>query len=210
MTPSELEERVRNRYNSIGDSFWSQDEIFGLITDAQTQAARECLLIERTFTTTTTAGVQEYSFPTNAIAIKRVTWNGQRVDPIDMIEDDALTGMNTGNVAEGTPTVYFQWNYTISLRPLPGSAETLKIWAYCTASEVEANSSLEIPEQFHSDMLNYVLMEMLMKDKNYTGASKYEERWEKSMLRMKAWAKKRKRADGFAVVKSEEMIPRGL
>lgn len=210
MTPAELELRCRNRYNAVGDTFWSQAEIFGLITDACTEAALEAQVIERTYTTTTVAGTQEYSFPTNVIAIKRVTYDGIRLDPIDMIEDDAFTGMRQNNVDQGTPEFYWQWNYSVSLRKIPDDAKTLKIWAYAMPSEVTASSVLEVPAEFHHDIETYVLKEMAFKDKNYRVAEAYEAKWERAKVKMRSAVKKRKRADGFAVVKSEEILPRGL
>ncbi len=210
MTPTQFEEQVRQRYNAINDTFWSQSEIFGYLTDACMEAARECFLIERTYTSTTTSGVQEYAFPTNTIAIKRITWNGIRVDPIAMIEDDAVTGLNQGTTDTGTPIYYWQWNYTISLRPIPGDAQELKIWSYNLPSDITVASTIEIPPEFHFDLYSPVLRDMAAKDSNWSAAAEYEEKWEKSILKMKAWARKRKRTDGLTVVMSEEVVARGL
>lgn len=211
MTPSQFEDRARQRYNAVNDTFWSSAEILGYLTDACTAAASEGLLIEGLDTSITTVnGTQSYAFPTNVVAIKRMTWNDIRVDPIDMIEDDAVTPFTTGVTDTGNPLYYWIWNSRIYLRPIPASAQTLKLWVYKTPSDITASSTLEVPTELQPELFNYVLREMTAKDKNYGAADRYDKAWEKSLLKIRSWARRRKRADGFTVVKSEEIISRGI
>ena len=206
MTPSEIEEVARNKYNAIGDSFWSQAEIFDLITEACNEAALEGLMIQRTYTTTTVSGTQEYDFPTNVMALKRVTYNGQKLKPITMREDDAVTGLNQGTTSTGTPQYYYTWNYTVSLRPIPDGAYTLKLWTYNEPSAISVTSTLEIPTMFHMRLVNFILAEMAAKDQNAKVAMYYAQRWEKSKIEMKKWAAKRKRTDSFGEVQDEDQM----
>lgn len=206
MTPSEIEEAARRRYNSVSDSFWSQDEIFDLIYDACLELALETKCIERTFTTTTVSGTQDYSFPTNVISIKRVTYDGKKIKPINMREDDAVTGLNQTIATQGSSQFYWFWNYVMSLRPIPDSAVTLKIWAYVQPARISSASTLEIPTEFHMKLVNYVVGEMAAKDSNFTAADRYLQRWEKSKLDVKKWVANRKRSDAFGVVGDEEIL----
>lgn len=206
MTPAQIEEYARRRYNAVGDTFWSQEEIFQHIYDACLEMSRECLSVERTYSTTTVSGTQGYDFPTNAMAIKRVTWNGRKLTPMDMREDDAITGLNMATTDTGNPEFYWIWNQTIYLRPIPGSAQTLKLWTYNFPSTVTTTSTLEIPEQFHLKIPNYVNQQMALKDQNFTAAEYYSSLWERDKTDIKRWMKKMKRADGFATVKDENMI----
>lgn len=210
MTPTEIETWARQRYNAINDTFWSQAEIFNYLTGACMRAARRTQLIERVYTTSSVASQQEYDFPTNTIAIKRVTWNGIKLKPITMREDDSITGLNMTTTATGDPQYYFVWNYTISLRPIPASVQTIKIWSVNTPSAITASTaSLEIPAQFHEDLLHYINREMALKDSNFKAASAYGELWEQSLVEMDRWQKKRKRTDSFAAVQDEGQLVEG-
>lgn len=206
MTPTQLVERARNKYNSLGDSFWSDQELLDLFTDACTEIAQETLCIERTYTTTTVAGTQEYDFPTNTIAIKRVTYNGQKLKKISFREDDAITGLNQASTTRGTPSYYSQWNYTLALRPLPDAAYTLKIYAYNEPAALVITSVLEVPTVFHMRLIDYVLAEMAAKDSNEKAAKYYIDRWDKAKVEMKKWIAKRKRSDSFGVVQDEDQL----
>lgn len=206
MTPVQLEEYCRLRYNAVGDTFWSSDEIQKYITDGCMELARDCLVIERTYTSTTVNGTQSYDFPTNAMAIKRVTWDGYKLTPIDMRDDDAITGMNMATTDTGNPRYYWIWDNAIYLRPIPGSAATLKLWTVNFPSTVTTTSTLEIPDQFHLRLADFVNQQMAAKDQNFKGAEYYGQLWEKDKEDVKKWMRKMKRADGFASVKDENMV----
>lgn len=206
MTPTQIETAARNAYNSIGDSFFSSDEILGLLYDACLELAREALLIERVYSTTTVAGTQEYDFPTNTIAIKRVTYDGHKLRPITFREDDAVTGLDQSDTTQGTPQYYYQWNETLGLRNIPDDAKELKIYSYNEPSEIDTTSTLEIPTSFHRGLVNYIVSEMAAKDMNLNHAQYYKQKWDKVVLDAKKWARKRKRTDGFGNVQDEDTM----
>ncbi len=209
MTPTEIETAARNRYNSVGDSFFSQDEILDLMWDACLDMTRECNLIERVYTTSTVASQQEYSYPTSTISIKRITYDGKKLKPITMREDDAITGLNQSTTSEGTPQYYFVWNETIYLRPIPSSVATLKIFTYNEPSELTNTSTLEIPTQFQMDLVDYIVSEMAAKDSNFEAAQYYANKWERSKMDIKKWQRKRLRGDSFASVQDEDQLIEG-
>lgn len=212
MTPAEFLNQARARYNATSDTFWSDAEIYAYLTDACTEAAREGGLIVEGIDTsiTTVAGTQNYSFPTSVVAVKRMTYDGMRVDPIDMVEDDIVTGINATTTDQGTPTFYWTWANVIYLRPLPSAAKVLKLWVLKTPTAVTSVSTLEIPAELHAELFPYVLMEMAAKDSNWDAADRYEKKWARSIAKIKAWAVKRKRKDGFTSVKNDELYSRGI
>jgi hypothetical protein len=206
MTPSQIEATSRNKYNSLGDTFYSSAEIMDLITEACMQLATRALCIERVYQTTTIASTQEYSYPTNVISIKRVTYNGQKLKPITMREDDALTMLNQSTTATGTPQYYFNWNESVYLRPIPDAAQTLQIFGYAEAQPVTSTSALEVPTMFHPDIVNFVVAELCAKDENYKASDRYLERWEAALVKAERWAAKKKRGDAMAAVQDEETL----
>lgn len=204
MTPTQILTSARNRYNAIGDSFWGEDELLGLLYDACLDMTRECFLIERTYSTSTVASQQEYAYPTDTITIKRITYNGAKLVPMNMREDDQVTGLNQATTSTGTPAFYFIWNETISLRPIPSEVGTLKIYSYNEPAVILISSTLEIPTQFHMDTVNYIVSEMSSKDMNFRKAEYYSKKWEIAKMNAKRFARKQKRGDAMAHVMTEE------
>lgn len=208
MTPLELEEFARNRYNAVGDTFFTQAELMRVIYDGCCEIARESLCIERVFTTTTVADQQEYDYPENAISIKRVTYNGNRIDPISFDEDDSLSLSNSAVTVSGTPAYYVLWDESFYLRPIPDSANTLKVFAYVEPQPVTSTSTLEVPTQWHTGIGNKLLAYMHEKDKQFDTAKYYEDKWQKTVMDAKRFGQKKRRGGRFAAVKDEESLPK--
>lgn len=204
MTPTEVETAARAKYNATGDTFYSSDEILGLMYEASLQMAVEALVIERTFTTTTVASQQEYDYPGNAITIKRVTYNGNKLAPISFREDDSLTLNNATTTSSGSPQFYAIWNETFILRPIPDAAQTLKVYAFVEPQAITTTSTLEIPSRYHRDLVNFIVAEMAAKDNNMSKAQYYMGLWAAAMNRAKREMRKRLRGDSPAHVMEEE------
>jgi hypothetical protein len=206
MDVGDIEEAARAQYNGTGDSFFSSVDFTRSIYQACLQLAREALCIEATYSTTTVAGTQEYALPTNTISVKRITYEGQKLQQVNMREDDSLTLQNSGSTTQGTPTYYFIWDDTIYLRPIPAAAGTLKIFSYNEPSEVTTSSTIEVPSEFHMDLVEYVLYRMYAKDKDLQMAQFHREHWETAMEKAKRWYRRRKRGDAMPVVQDEETL----
>ena len=207
MTPLQINTFARQKYNAVGDDFWSDDEIYNLIYQGCLELTNEGMFIERTFTTSTVASQQEYDYPTNAIAIKRMTWNGRKLMPFTFREDDAITLLNQATTSTGVPEYYAIWNNVIYLRPIPSTVQTLKIWAYVEPQAITSSSTLEVPTEFHMSLVNLILSEMNAKNKNYQGAQYYRALWEKDIARAKRLGLKKRRGDAFNVVKNVDILP---
>lgn len=209
MTPTQLETAARNKYNAIGDSFYGQNEIFDLIYDACNQLARETLCIKATYSTSTVAAQQEYTKPTNTISIKRITYEGKKLKPINFREDDSITGLNQSVTDQGTPTYYFEWDDTIYLRPIPSGVGTLKIYSINAHDVITSTSTLSIPSEYHMNLVDYAVSEMCAKDQNFEMATWYSNKWEKFKLDCLRFEKKKLRGDSFASVQAEESLIEG-
>lgn len=209
MTPTQILTRARNKYNAIGDSFFSDEELLGYLHDGCMEINQEAKLIERTYTTSSVANQQEYDYPGDTIAIKRLTYNGKKLEQITMRDDDLITGFNQSTTDTGTPSFYYIWNDTISLRPIPSAnGDTIKVWSFNEPAEISSSSTIEIPTQYHKDLVYYIVMEMATKDKQFNHAETFERKWERAKLSAKAWARKKNRGDSFAMVQIEEPINR--
>jgi len=212
MTPTEIETMARRKYNAVGDTFWSQEEIFDLIFQGATELAIDTEIIEATDSTTVSvASQQAYDFPSNAIAIKRVTYNGNKLQVINFREDDALTLSNSTTTATGTPQYYAIWGQKIYLRPVPSaSADVIKIYSVDAPESIDVSTVLTIPAIFHPSLCDFVLREMCAKDENLNLAEYYTLQWSKTVERAKKWKRKYRRADSFGMVLDEESIAESI
>lgn len=208
LTVTELETMIRQETNTVGDTFWSSDELRKLMWQAHLELAREAMLIERTYTTTSVASQQEYDYPDNTIAIKRVTFDGEKLEPITMREDDALTLSDSTTLSTGTPKYYFVWNETIYLRPVPSTGSlTIKIFSYNEPQQIGATSTFEVPCQFIPDTKYYVMSAMASKEGDFNKAQYYRGLWDVAVKNAKKWSKKRLRGDSFSAVQDWETLP---
>jgi hypothetical protein len=206
MTSTEVETAARQQYNAVGDTNWSQSEIMNLIYAACLDMARKSLVIEDIFTASTVASQQEYTYPTNVISIKRVTYAGKRLEKITFREDDYLTGQNQATTATGTPTHYAEFNNTIFLRPMPAEVGTLKVFAYVEPQAVTTTSTLEIPTLFHMDLVDFVLSRMYAKDKDFSSAQYFGDLWKTHVMEARKYVRIKNKGDSFAAVQDDEML----
>lgn len=207
MTPSEIETAARRQYNATSDSFFSTDELYQIIYGAEVELAREALCIENTYTTSTAIGTQTYTYPSTAIAIKRITYSGTKLKVINMREDDLITLADQATANTGTPEYYFIWNRVIYLRPVPNAVDTLKVFSIDMPAALNTSStSLDVPIEFHWNIVDYVTGRMAAKDSQFDQADFYDKRWQKAVLDAKRWARKRLRRDAMSNVIDEEVV----
>ena len=206
ITPQQVNTAARQRYNAVGDDFWSDEEIYNTIFQACLEFCSACPL-EATYSTTSVANQQEYDYPTNVVAIKRITYDGRKLVPYTFREDDVSTILNQATTSTGTPDSYATWNNIIYLRPIPSTAGlTIKIFGYIEPQPVTSGSTLEIPVRYQMSLINPVLAEMAAKNKNYEGFERYRSLWEKDLMRAKKDYRLGKVGDAFQVVKNVDIL----
>lgn len=214
MLPSDINTTARSRYNATGDSFFTDSEIYYSIYQAEQELVSESPGIVESYLAgiTLTQGTRQYAFPTNARVIKRIEYVNlsgiaNKLEPITFREDDALTLVNVASTTQGTPQFYEIYNYNIYLRPVPDTTSTtINVYSYNEPIVPTNSSTLEIPTVFHMDLVDYVVFQMYLKDKNLEMAQAYAEKWESAKLRVKRWVQKKKRGDAFTIVMNEDNL----
>jgi hypothetical protein len=199
MTPSELEEYARQQYNAGGDTFFSQAEIFRHIYQAEMELATKSGCIKTVYTASTVAATQEYSRPTNAIVLKRLTYEGTKLAPITLRQGDADT-------ATGAPTSYFEWGSSFYLRPTPDAVGTLKIFTVDKPQTVSVGSVLDVPDRYHYAIADYVGWRIALKDRALALAREYKAAWERAVVDAVVHERKRLRGDEFYGVGDESEL----
>lgn len=206
MNLADLTELIRREYNAEGDDFFSDQEIRDYIYQAEMELAESSLVIEKRYTTSTVASQREYSFPTNTIAIKRVEYDGKKLQHISLREDDLVTLFNEDSTEEGEPSFYATWEEVIFLRPIPSEVKTMELYTYDEPARLTANtSSLNVPSRYHLKLKDFALSRMYAKDGNAQVAKNYENKWEKSKVDVRKMEKKKKRRDANTGVQSDEI-----
>lgn len=210
MTPQQITDAARRKYNSVGSTFFADAELWDLIYQAEMEIARETKMLEaRSTSLTTTAGTQTYAYPSGVLEIKRVEVDGVKLKKIDLREDDRLTLLNSNSTEQGDPLYYFDWASTLYLRPIPDTSSLqIKIYYYTEPSIVtSASQALSVPAIFHMSIVDRLVAEMALKDGNTAVADRYFAQWyERHLPAAMKWTRKRKTGDGFGVVRDEDDV----
>ena len=203
MTPVEIAAAARRAYNaSSSDPFSSDTQMYEWLYQASMILAKEGFLIEKDFTTTTVVSpiTQEYAYPTNAFAIKKLTYDGKPVRLITFKEDDILTGNDQSATTVGPPVGFVDYGQIMYLRPIPDEAKTLRIWTYNHPAGVPtASTVLDLPDEWHISTTDFLLMNLSAKNKNYTGAQYYQGIWEQTVEKARRFKARKKRGGAFGV-----------
>lgn len=212
MTPTEFITAARRKYNAVGNSFYADAEILDLLYQVEGDLARFALTIEADpdTSTTTVSGTRSYAIPTRAISIFRLTYNGEKLQPISFREDDSLTNREEETTDTGTPIYYSLWGNNVFLRPIPDGAQTLKFYYYREPAVITTSDTIETPVRYHMDMVDGVVSEMMYKDENHAMGDRYRTKFENRMLEARKWQKRRRRGDGFGYVKDEASLDQSI
>lgn len=198
MTPGQIEEQARQMYNAVGDSFFPQSMILNIIYQAQLELGVETDIIEKTFSTTSVADQREYTYPDNTVSIKRIEYDGCKLDKVEL-EDDPKTSTTEPT---GTPIAYAIWDDVVFLFPTPDTTlDTIKMFTHQRASQVTVSSVLDVPEQYHMAIVDLILSVFFAKDKDRQMSTFHRNLWNETLAKAKRETARRKRTDKFACVR---------
>jgi hypothetical protein len=211
VTPAQIVTAARRKYNSASSAFYADAEIWDLIYQAELEIAETTKGLEgRTVISGgSIAGTQSYAFPAGVLELKRVEYNGTKLQPVDFRQDDALTLADSNATAQGQPIYYYVWDNTIYFRPIPDTSSVqIRLYYYKEPIIITSGAqSLDVPTITHMSIVDRVIAELAAKDQNFDTASYYMDLWEnKHLPRIKAWARKRRTGDAFNTVKDETAL----
>lgn len=178
MTLTQFLEVVRRRHNAESDSYWSDDEIYQLITNRINSLLAKVPLLEATTTDTSVADQQAYDFPSDATTIRQVSYDGERCKRISFRQWE-LYRARSGDPT-GTPEMWVKWNRQINLVPIPDTAgDTVTIYYYKEHPYIDGSTqtTIDIPSVLHPRLVSGVLSDMFAKDLNHQMSSYYEQIW---------------------------------
>lgn len=208
MLPSDIYNAACDLYNAVGDSYFSETLMLNWIWQGCHELAKKAWINEVLYTGTTTANQQTYSYPTNAIAIKRVSVNGKKLKRYTFRDDDAITLSNQSIVTTGWPIYYTDWDFSINMRPIPDSNYVLDIYYFSDEPQITSPSQeLITPTLFHFDLVDYLLWRMFAKDKDIANMTLHAQLWQEHVKDCVAYKARLKKTDSFKTVQSEDTLP---
>lgn len=210
MTPQQVIDTVRFQFYETSAKFVSENEIRSYLWQAEQLAASLLECTETTDSTTTTvAGTQEYTKPTNCSLITRVEWYGVKLKKIDMTDQDAVDGGGYGaSLSQGNCDSYYEYGTKIGLYPVPSSAQTLKFFYIAEPTlTTGASTSFTVPGFVTKYLPDYALYRMYAKDQDNGRAGFHNGLWENGLNNMRMEWSRIKRRDNHSVVRCEEFYP---
>ena len=193
--------------NAEGEDFWSSAEIIeNYLYFAITELCNEVKCIQNRYTTTSVASQKEYAVPSRMIAIHRVEYDSQKLQPIDFQRLDSID-INTNTTVTGTPQYYYYWDDVFGLYPAPDTAGvTITVYSLDEPSPTTSASTLEIPTQFHHSLVVGVAYYMSLKELGHPNTPRLQGQWLDAIEKARrSWKMRNK--DNLSVVKREEDLP---
>ena len=165
-TPSTIFTQIRNQANEQSSAFWSDEEIYRIMSEAENQVAGALKCTQDSTSFSTADGTREYSLGADVGQISRLTWDSYRLRAIDLNNLDVVEGSAYGGADQsGNPQYYYLWGSSIGLSPVPDSAKTCTIYHNAIPTELESTSTgFTIPSQYSYCVTSYTLWQMFVKD----------------------------------------------
>lgn len=196
MTVDEIIKYVKNIHNEANAQtpFWTDRELYLIITVKCNQIVGYVGLIEGTDTSTTTvAGTEAYDIPVDFTRIRRVLYDGRPLKYVGFRQYESRRP--TGTATNGLPREFTLWGGQILLSPPPDDAKTVTVYGEKLQSTITNGGVVpSIPKVFHAALCDGIIAEMFAKDENAALANMYEQRWVQLHIpQMKEYARKRGR-----------------
>lgn len=212
MTPSEILESIRDQVYESSASFWSDDEIYRYMWQAECEIAGliECNDIIDSTSLDSTSGTKDYTIPSNFLDVYSVKFGNKFLKKITEREKTYFDFNNvTSTDYSGEPDAFYLRGSTLSLYPNPtttgvnitliGNGQPTKL--------TSASTSFSIDQMFHHYIIDYCLSRMYAKDQDEVRADRHLRMWENSLVKAKQKWQNKKRSGKFNVVKDEDVYP---
>lgn len=170
----QLRTDARSRIDEVTARFWTDSELNTWINEGCRDIARRAEVLEDRVDITVTAGVQEYSAPTDTVRIYRIEWiptgTSQKwtLEYRDWHSLDNVWGIFQ-STSQGYPIYYSMWGFVPNLKidvfPIPSQAGVLHTFYYrLPVSLTTDGQTAELPEGWQDLVAVYCTFTALMKD----------------------------------------------
>ena len=179
MTLAQALDFLRYRMNEQGSSspYYQDQEIYQIISSRAQVACSVLGLIEATDTSTSTViGTQAYAWPSSAVTIVNVLYDGVKLQEMTFREWEEEKA--SGTTPSGTPIGYVLFNREILLIPKPSAVAVLTVYYEGVHPWITVSTAtIDLPPELHSALMEGCLADMYAKALNTTMATFYENKW---------------------------------
>jgi hypothetical protein len=208
VTLSQFLDVCRARHNAAGDNYWSDEEIYALLTNRINMSLAIIGMIEAYTTDTTVIGTQGYAYPSGASTLYQVNFKNERLKRITFQQAQLYSTDN--GFESGRPTMFYVWGSEIKLVPIPSTADTLGIYYYKEHPFIDGvtQTTIDVPSVLHPHYVAGVLSDMYAKDLNWNGSQFYEQMWNTvSIPAFNKFKNDERNAGGFNVINDVDTLP---
>lgn len=160
MNVAEILLRVKKTFGDEAGIEIDDPIIINWINDGMVDIARhtECLQDELKLSSVTSQ--KAYSLPSNYLGMKRLTYNGSKLEQIAIEDLDELDNSRDISNNIGEPYYFYIWAKQLNFYPIPATSEVLNIamMFFRTPNPVLVSADIpELPVGMHEDIVRFVL-----------------------------------------------------
>lgn len=182
MIVSDIMTRVRRKFGDESAVQVTDEDIIRWINDGQRRIVlKNEVLLEKTATSNSVAGQQEYDLPTDLLILKFIQYKESAntayyklkgLTPVDF--NEYIDGWSDGGTARGVPTVFTVFSGKIIAFPTPTASVTAGFKIYYNRSPVDVSSGASTPDLpllYHDTLVNYCMQQAYEMDEDLESAS---------------------------------------
>lgn len=182
MIVSDIMTRVRRKFGDESAVQVTDADIIRWINDGQRDTVlKNEILLEKTAVTSSVAGQQEYTLPTDLLILKFIQYRESTgsayfklrgLTPVQF--NEYIDGWSDGGVARGVPTVFTIFSGKIVAFPTPTTSVTDGFKIYYNRAPVDVSLSSDTPDLpvlYHGTLVKYCMQQAYELDEDPESAS---------------------------------------
>jgi len=197
LTVLDIKTRVKRKFGDEAGVQLTDADIVRMINDAQRNiVARNDSLLEKSATADTTSGTQEYSFPSDLLKFKSLSYKGIGDIAYRPMKGMTLNELNMyvdswdGNTSTlAVPIVYAIHAAKFQVYPVPSDSVIAAFKIYYNRAPVDVSLDTDIPDLpsiYHSIVMDFVLQDAYEMDEDWNAASAKSAQTNQNMDRAKS------------------------
>lgn len=156
MLVSDVGTRVKRQFGDEVGAQIDDEDIIRWCNDAQQEIALQQKLLQTTAVVPTVVNQQDYTLPTDLLALRGVRYDKVRVTGITMDEIDNVLKDRTE--VYGIPQYYWLFSNTLSLWPTPDDIKNITIYYTKVPTALAAvGDTISLPAQFNNRIVEYCI-----------------------------------------------------
>ena len=151
---------VQRQFGDESGAQITTSDIIRWANDAQTDIVRKTEVLQIHAETDSVGNDGSYDLPSDFIRIRRVSYDGTKIDRIELEEIDDVRGSRGRGNTSGDPVWYYVWGTRLWLYPAPDENGIGNLDIYYVKAPDELVNSADIPEipsHMHEDIVRYCL-----------------------------------------------------